>query len=77
MSYSPQFRFVGRIDGGVRDEGFPLLCGCCGKEIPFRSETFVYFDMGPGDFFLVDEPCRRELSNAEWFKRAPDLSRRR
>jgi len=77
MSYSPQFRYVGRIDGGVRDGSFPLLCGCCQKPIELAASTFIYFDMGPADFFLVDEPCRKELSDADWFKRAPTLSRHR
>lgn len=77
MSYSPQFRYVGRIDGGVRDGGFPLLCGCCGRDIPLAALTYVYFDMGPADFFLVDEPCRTALSDDAWFKRPMSLPRRR
>lgn len=77
MSYSAQYQYVGRIDGGIRNADLALLCGCCHKSIPLASSTFVYFDMGPGDFFLVDEPCRQALSDSEWFKRAPSILRRK
>lgn len=75
MSYSPSFCYVGEIDGGVREKGFPLVCGCCGKDIPLASSTFVYYDVGPSDFFLVDEPCMQVLSDDWWHKRPMSLSR--
>jgi len=56
MGKSKKYSYVGMLQSNRRSD-FPLLCGVCTKEIHPGVPVAVYFDNGPGDFFLVDMWC--------------------
>lgn len=62
MSKTTRFLWVGAMDLYLRSD-FPLICGCCGKDIPLSQEAQVYFDSGPADFFPVDRECHQKISS--------------
>ena len=76
MSKSQKYVYVGSIGKNKRTD-FPLICGCCGRDTPIDGDVYVYFDNGPGDFFLVDGHCRKNIDlHDDKIMRNPALSRR-
>ena len=59
-----KYRYVGPLEADVREK-FPLICEVCGREISEFSPAFLYFDMGPGDFFLTDTDCAGRVDLAD------------
>ncbi len=60
MSKTKKYSYVGLIKTTYRSD-FPLLCGCCGHDVDPSVPVSVYFDNGPGDFFLVDMYCAEKI----------------
>jgi hypothetical protein len=63
MSKTKRYSYVGAILSIYRSD-FPLICGCCGKDVPTDIAN-VYFDNGPGDFFIVDRTCAEKVEGAD------------
>lgn len=59
MSKAKKYKYVGSIPSTYRSN-FPLICGSCGHDVP-TDLALVYFDDGPGDFFIVDKKCAEKV----------------
>lgn len=60
MSKAKKYSYVGMIPTTYRPD-FPVLCGCCANDVHPSVPVAVYFDNGPGDFFLVDMYCAGQI----------------